>query len=88
MKWDLLSHLEVYLKNAVAWECSSILPLIKKILMGDTTPLINAVWSKLKCSMAFYMHYNKEMYLLQSSYKSRNVLIFFLLVDNIAFKIF
>lgn len=45
--------------------------------MGYTTPLINAVCSKLKCSMASCIRYYKEMYSLQSSYISRNVLIFF-----------
>lgn len=55
------------------------LPSIKKIFMGDTTPLINAVWSKLKHSMAPRMCYNKEIYSLHSSYLSRNVLIFFAL---------
>lgn len=54
------------------------LPSIKKIFVGDT-PLINAVWSKLKRSMAPCMCYNKEIYSLHSSYLSRNVLIFFAL---------
>lgn len=31
----------------------------QNILKGDTTPLINVVWSKLKCSMASCMCYNK-----------------------------